>query len=77
MKIESEKLKMIINSLVITKENEADCEDCFSELDVYAEMLRNGKDPDEVMPMIKHHLTVCRCCKEELEGLIAALDSLE
>ena len=77
MKIQHEKLKMIINSLAVTREDEADCEDCFDELDVYAEMLRNGKDPEVVMPMIKQHLTVCKCCKEELEGLLIALEGLD
>jgi hypothetical protein len=77
MKIQQDKIKMIISSLAITQEDEADCVDCYEELDVYAEMLKDGKDPDVVMPMIKHHLEVCKCCREELEGLISALESLD
>ena len=77
MKLQQEKIKMILNSLAITQDDEADCSDCHKELDVYAEMLREGKSPDEVMPMIKHHLELCKCCREELEGLLAALDSLD
>lgn len=77
MKIDSEKLKIILGALSITNEEESDCGDCHDELDVYADLLRDGKDPKEVKPMIKHHLTVCKCCREELEGLLAALESLD
>jgi len=77
MKIKQDKIKMILSSLSITKDDEADCVDCYDELDVYAEMLKEGNDPEEVMPMIKQHLEVCKCCREELEGLLAALESLE
>ena len=77
MKIQEEKIKMILGALSITSDDEADCVDCYDELDVYAEMLREGKDPDEVMPMIKHHLKLCKCCKEELEGLLASLETLD
>ncbi len=77
MKIKQEKIKMILDALASTNDDEADCKDCFEKLDVYAEMLNEGKDPDEVMPMIKHHLELCRCCREELSGLMAALEALE
>ena len=77
MKIKQEKIQMLLKSLASTHDDEADCKDCFDKLDIYADMLKEGKDTDEIMPMIKHHLELCTCCSEELNGLLAALESLD
>lgn len=73
MKLETETLSKILKSLTITKDEEIGCDDCFEEIDQFVEMLEEGKDPEQVMPMVKHHLVMCSCCHEEYDALLTAL----
>ena len=75
MKLEPETLAKVLMSLTNLQDVEIGCEDCFIEIDQFAEMLRKGKDPAKVMPLVQHHLDLCQCCHEEFEALILALDA--
>ena len=75
MKIKEKTLLEVVNSLGMTKEVEIGCEDCFKKVDQFVEMLREGGEPDKIMPLGQEHLNVCACCKEELEALISALEA--
>ena len=77
MKIELTTLKKIIKSLVITEAEEMTCGECFNEIDQYVDMLREGKSPGEVMPMVKHHINICPPCREEFEALLVALEAID
>lgn len=77
MKIEQSTLVKLINAISMTKDIEIGCEECFQQMDVYVEMLRAGKEPKEVMPLVQDHLNVCSCCSEEFQALIEALDAAE
>ena len=57
--------------------DEIACGDCFDALDRYVEMLRDGKDPGEVLPHVKAHLGICSGCDEEFRALIAILEALD
>ncbi len=46
-------------------------------VDQYVDMLREGKSPAEVMPLVKHHITLCPPCREEFEALLVALDAID
>ncbi|MBE0675594.1 MAG: hypothetical protein IH591_13115 [Bacteroidales bacterium] len=77
MKIETTTLKKVLKSLTITQAEEMTCSECFNEIDVYVEMLREGKSPAEVMPLVKHHITLCPPCRDEFEALLVALEAIE
>ena len=77
MKIKDETLAKVIESLSNTYEEEIDCDGCFEQVDKYVDLLKEGRDPNEVMPMVQHHLQICDCCTEELKALLEALESLE
>lgn len=49
------------------------CETCFELLDQYADMVVRGVDTTELFPQIVAHLRSCPACREDTEGLIAAL----
>jgi hypothetical protein len=49
------------------------CEACFELLDQYAEALVRGGDAANRFPQIVAHLASCEACREDTEGLIAAL----
>jgi len=77
MPLDTERIKRIMRALILTREEEIGCDTCFEQVDRYAEMLMQGKDPEQVMPLVKAHLEICRDCKEEFEALIEALKSLQ
>lgn len=52
---------------------ELSCEECFAELDRYAELSIAGAGADERVPGMKAHLEGCPACAEDLRSLIALL----
>ncbi len=77
MKIETATLKKVLKSLSITHEKEMTCGECYEEIDHYVEMLKDGKSPEEVMPLVEHHITLCSPCREEFVALLEALKTIE
>lgn len=51
------------------------CEDCYDQIDYYVDMLRAGRDPGEVLPKVKAHLSICAGCDEEFKALISILQA--
>ena len=64
----------LLQTLEMTKEEELSCGDAYSLLDQFVEIKTRGDDVEELMPMVKHHLDMCRDCFEEYEALMAALE---
>ena len=54
-------------------ERDSGCEACFELLDAYAEALLRGADSGALFPGVVAHLAGCAACREDTEGLIAAL----
>jgi hypothetical protein len=77
MKLKEETLAKVLEAISITEEEEIDCDACNQEVDKYVELLKEGQDPTEVMPLVEQHLKVCDCCTEELKALLEALESIE
>jgi hypothetical protein len=73
MKIDPTTFKKILLALIMTQEEEIDCEECYIHMDKFAEMLIAGEDPEKVMPLVKHHLELCGDCREEFEALSCAM----
>ena len=71
-----EKLKDLVRKIAETREDEIGCEECYAELDRFVDYLLEGKNAEEVMPMVHHHLDMCRDCHEEFEALLSALDTV-
>jgi hypothetical protein len=53
------------------------CEGAFEVLDRYVEALRRGLDVERRYPGFVTHIRNCAACREDTEGLLAALDRLE
>lgn len=49
------------------------CEACFELLDMYAEAVLRGGDIARLFPEVLAHLAGCPACREDTEGLLAAL----
>jgi hypothetical protein len=76
MKLEPATLKRIVRSTLAARPDEIGCDECFEQLNQFAEMVLAGKDVAEAMPLVQDHLNRCRDCREEFEALLAALRAL-
>lgn len=49
------------------------CSDCFTLLDYDAGLLTSGGDLGDLLPIIKHHLSICSSCQAELKSWLDEL----
>lgn len=68
-----EALKAMLRKISRTQEIELTCGEVFDLLDQYAEMVANGVDAAEIMPLVQQHLEMCADCREEFEALLRVL----
>jgi predicted anti-sigma-YlaC factor YlaD len=66
-------LKKMVHRIVSTRPDEIGCDDCFAQLDRFAELVLAGKNAAEAMPLVQDHLERCGDCREEFEALLRAL----
>ncbi len=71
--LDADTLKMLARSLVATREEEIGCDECFEQVDAFADMVLAGKPAAEAMPLVAHHLKVCADCRAEFEALLEAV----
>lgn len=69
-------LRELMHMLELTEEEEFSCDDVYKLLDQYTELINSGEDAQELMPLIKKHLEICKDCNEEYEALLSILISL-
>jgi hypothetical protein len=79
MKLNPEILKKMIVMLTNTHagEGELSCDECYEEIDHFAEIELVGKSAAEAMPLVQEHLENCQDCREEYEALMAALKYID
>lgn len=77
MKVEPNIVKKVLRSILKTREQELDCDECFELMDRFVEIELAGKTADEALPLVRDHLDRCGACKEEYEALITVLQSAE
>ncbi len=53
------------------------CDGAFEVLDQYVEAVRRGADVEVRYSDFVNHIRNCAACREDTEGLLAALDQLE
>ena len=76
MTLDPNTLKQIVREIMATRPDEIGCDDCFEELDRFAEMALAGKNAAEAMPLVQDHLDRCKGCRQEFEALLDALRAL-
>jgi uncharacterized protein with PIN domain len=76
MKLTVDNLKRIVRSIATTEDEEIGCEECFHEVDRFAEMKLAGKNVAEAMPLVQAHLERCEHCRQEYEALLDALKAI-
>lgn len=64
-----------LEDIVSTRPDEIACDELSECLDGFVEMVLDGKNAAEMMPLVQDHLKQCHCCHEEFEMLLAMLKS--
>jgi hypothetical protein len=64
----------LMQRLLITHKEELSCDEIFALVDEYAEASQRGEDVDNLKPLIRWHLDMCRECDEEYEALLRVLE---
>jgi hypothetical protein len=73
MRLDRSVLKKMVRAVVRTRPVEIGCDECFEELDRFAELKLAGLSPEEAMPLVHEHLERCGSCREEFEALLEIL----
>ncbi|MBK8050755.1 MAG: hypothetical protein IPK16_28790 [Anaerolineales bacterium] len=68
-------IKQMVEMIGATRPDEIGCDECFEQLDRFAELVLAGKNAAEALPLVQDHLSRCRDCREEFEALLAALQA--
>jgi hypothetical protein len=73
---DAEYVKMLVRGIVTTRSDEIDCDECFEQVDRFTEMVLDGRDAAEALPLVEDHLERCKDCREEFEALMTALRAM-
>jgi hypothetical protein len=68
-------IKEMVQMIAATRPDELGCDECFEQLDRFAELVLAGKNAAEALPLVQDHLARCGDCREEFEALLVALQS--
>jgi hypothetical protein len=63
----------LVRVVAETHETEIGCDECFEQLDSFAEMELSGAEASVAMPLVGDHLDKCADCRSTLEALLRAL----
>lgn len=75
--LDKQRVQMLMEGVLSTQDDELGCDECFELVDRFAEMVRDGMDAAEAMPLVQDHLDRCPGCREEFEALLDALAALD
>jgi hypothetical protein len=65
--------KDLLCEAITTRVDEISCDECYSQLDRYAELVVQGSEAALIMPRVRDHIDHCRECRVEYQALEAAL----
>ena len=63
----------LVRVVAETHETEIGCDQCFEQLDLFAETELSGAEASVAMPLVGDHLDKCADCRSEFEVLLRAL----
>jgi hypothetical protein len=66
-------LDKLMRALAETREREIGCDECFEQMDRFAEIEFSGSDSAAAMPLVHDHLRKCEDCHEKYETLLVAI----
>ncbi|MGE3800527.1 MAG: hypothetical protein AB7H80_05860 [Candidatus Kapaibacterium sp.] len=73
MQYERDFLKMVVLAAKNADRPLVTCDDCWEQVDQFAEMTLAGKDAGAALPLVKEHIEKCGECATEFNALLDAL----
>lgn len=70
-----EQFKKLMHMIENTQDIELSCDDVYQLLDQYTEVVAQGDDAQELMPLVEYHIDICPDCREEFEALLRILQA--
>jgi len=77
MTLSKQEISGLMRLIGLTKDDEINCEQCFSLVAEFAERQLTGRSIPEGLKAVEHHLAICGECREEYEALLRALQDIE
>ena len=65
----------LVRLIAETREIEIGCDECFEQLDLFAETEISGAEASAAMPLVGDHLDKCADCRSKFEALLRTLRS--
>ncbi len=69
-------LRIIVQGIASSHGEEIGCDQCWDQIDRFAEIELAGKDASQILPLVEDHLEHCGHCREEYEALLEALKNI-
>jgi hypothetical protein len=63
----------LVRVVAQTREIEIGCDECFEQLDSFAETELSGVEASAAMPLVRDHLDKCADCRNKFEALRTAV----
>jgi hypothetical protein len=76
MLLTQDKIKLLLQTLVLTHDEELNCDECFEFMAEFAENHLSGRSVPEALTAIENHLLICGDCAEEFGILKASITDL-
>jgi hypothetical protein len=71
--LDRDDLDKLVRAVAETRESEIGCDECFEQMDRFAEIVFSGSDAASAMPLVHDHLSKCEDCREVYEALLIAI----
>jgi hypothetical protein len=71
--LERDDLDKLVRAIAETRESEIGCDECFEQMDRFAEIEFSGLDAEAAAPLVRDHLRKCEDCREKYEALLRAM----
>lgn len=76
MPISHQEIETLLQWVRLTRNEEIDCDLCFSQIAEFAERELAQKPLNESLAAVAQHLAICGDCQEEYEALLQGLERL-
>jgi hypothetical protein len=75
--LDAKQMGELVKGILTTRPDEIGCDECYEQLDRFAELHLAGKDAAAALPLVQDHLERCQDCREEFTALLLALQATD